>query len=238
MKKYKNRYENVACKDNATRLRIEKERVNTIYEVKTITAIVNKYIVREKIKLLDVGTGRGRLAIPLGKKGIQVTGIDIDKKNLPNNSQGSSFKACDFFHVSSTFKCKWDAVCFAWTTFGIILGEDFRLVDSVVNEIKKIIKLNGLVIIDNVADEEYLSKISTRVLMVHKDIYLYCDFSRKFTRGIPTVIFFENSLERLLKRHNFRLVHQAMYISEKENSAVNRKINRTLNFFTYPGFET
>ena len=59
--------------------------------------LINKYV-RKGSKILEIGCGTGRTAIPLALKGFNVTGIDISKKMLENAEKNAKKLKADRAH--------------------------------------------------------------------------------------------------------------------------------------------
>ncbi|UCE65691.1 MAG: class I SAM-dependent methyltransferase [Candidatus Zixiibacteriota bacterium] len=96
--------------------------------------IVEKLSLKPGKKFLDCPCGIGRIALPLAKKGIRVTGVDITRSYLDELSMKAKRRGLkvDLVHADMrriTFGSEFDAGGNLWTSFGFFEKEsDNRLV--------------------------------------------------------------------------------------------------------------
>lgn len=102
-------------------------------------------------EILDLGCGRGRHSIALGKRGYQVTGIDLSKEVIGKAeeiAEEAGLKNVTFLtgDMREPLDQSFDAVINLFTTFGYFLLDDENI--RVLGNIQKMLKEEGKAIID------------------------------------------------------------------------------------------
>jgi len=121
--------------------------VDTSLEVETLNKIFKKHQVK---KVLDVACGVGRHAIPLAKKGFDITGIDFSPHQLSKAREEADKEnvKLNFLLQDANIFCNenfFDAAICMWTT----LGEEPLEYEKVIKNVYESLKEKGIFVIDN-----------------------------------------------------------------------------------------
>lgn len=104
-------------------------------------------------RILDVGCGYGRIAIPLLKKGYDVCGIDLSanfikelKKELPSENSRRKFRVADMCDLPFNDKTFDVALCL-WSVFDELLLRKEQV--KALSEMRRVLKRGGLAFIES-----------------------------------------------------------------------------------------
>jgi 2-polyprenyl-3-methyl-5-hydroxy-6-metoxy-1,4-benzoquinol methylase len=129
--------------------------VNTDLEVNMLDGIFRKFKVKS---VLDVACGVGRHAIPLAKRGYQVTGIDFSPFQIKKSKEDAKTARAQvrFIRVDANafvYPEEFDAAICMWTT----LGEEPLQYRKVIRNVLSSLKPGGIFVVDN-RSWEYIPK--------------------------------------------------------------------------------
>jgi cyclopropane fatty-acyl-phospholipid synthase-like methyltransferase len=113
---------------------------------RTATYIIRKLGLKPGMSFLDCPCGIGRISIPLARKGIKVTGVDITTQYLDELSRkyrklNLSIKTVQSDMRKIDFKSQFDAAGNIWTSFGYFEKESDNLL--VLNKLNNALKPGG-----------------------------------------------------------------------------------------------
>lgn len=127
--------------------------------------ILGQLGLRRGQKVLDLGCGVGRHAIPLAQKGVSVTGLDSTASYLRMARERADRASLEVRWIEGDmrripYKDEFDAVINCWTSFGYFTNpqDDAR----VLKEARKSLKPGGLLFLDVVNGERVLNDPSER----------------------------------------------------------------------------
>lgn len=121
------------------------------YKTKKEYQFINKYLSDKIIKILDIGGGSGRFALPIMKSGFDITVIDLDK---------SAIEICREKGIAKAF-CV-DARYFNQNNFDIALAIELFLVtppEEIFVVANKVLNMNGLLIFVGTNKESWRYKL-------------------------------------------------------------------------------
>jgi len=135
-------------------------------------------LLRKDQKILDVGCGYGRIAIPLLKKGYEVYGIDLSRKYITELKRGLTskrlsqrFKVADMCNLpfdNDTF----DVVLCLWSSFEELLHKKEQV--KAVCGMKRVLKQKGSAFIE--------SHLYTNPSRVDRKIATPCGYQKRIMR--------------------------------------------------------
>jgi SAM-dependent methyltransferase len=150
-------------------------------------------------KVLDVACGNGRICIPLGKRGFDVTGIDVSKayiedaiKRAVKHKIQARFIHGDMRKLDRLVRGKYDVVLSVWTSIGYY---DKKTDRNMFRMISKHMRKNGLFLLLNTMSHEYLLNHYCRGLYNETDKYVVLHQDVRFDRfhsvNTETWVFYE-----------------------------------------------
>ncbi len=124
-------------------------------EYERIKELIQEKFKTKKIKILEVGSGTGRLAKKLAKTFEKIKGIDIEEKYIKYSNNKYKIKNLNFEKANIENykeKEKYDVILFSW------MGLHYQKnIDKIIKNTKKLIKKDGLIIIlDAYYETEYM----------------------------------------------------------------------------------
>ncbi len=133
-------------------------------EADSIASFFEKQGLVHGSKIIELGCGNGRVAIPLAKKGYNVTCLDISNifiedanKKAERERVTKNFNTIvyDAYRVDELFSGEYDAAYLNWTTLlGYCLDKKYDR--ELFEKIYKIVKTNGLLLVLNTANRDLL----------------------------------------------------------------------------------
>lgn len=121
----------------------EKDKPITPYPHKLIKYIINKYKIKSKMKVLDLGCGRGDFLEPFKYENIDIYGVDFAENSIKDlKSKNYNVKYCDFGVASIPFKNDYFDIIFSKSVI-----EHLDNPENYLSEIKRILKPNGRLLI-------------------------------------------------------------------------------------------
>lgn len=189
--------------------------------------IVENYL-NEGENLLDIGMGTGTLAIIAAKKGVKVTGIDysekmldVARKNLKNENLSESVKIIKMpvIDLDEAFpNNSFDKVT-ATLSFSELYQKEQEFC---LNQIYRILKENGeFIIVDEVKPKKFWKKVV--YFFVRMPISLL-NFIKAHISTSPLTHF-----EQKLKKHNFMILEEKLYLLDTLKLIQSKKIKGDLN---------
>lgn len=149
------------------------------------SAFIHKYLPKQKIKVLDIGGGSGRFAIPLSKYGNDVTVVEPNNEAISILSKKSTIKCinCTFEEFASSEK-------FDLVLIIEVLG-NFMDIESVFSKVYNMLSSNGILIISTRNTNALMNKLK---LTLRRKRYIY--------NGYTTI----NSYKKLLNEQKFDIL--------------------------------
>jgi 2-polyprenyl-3-methyl-5-hydroxy-6-metoxy-1,4-benzoquinol methylase len=127
--------------------------------------IIEKMGLRKNMKVLDCPCGIGRVSIPLARKGLRVTGVDITQsyldefqRRLVRTDLKIPIMRADMKKI--TFRNEFDAVLNLWTSFGYF--EDDRENFAVIRKAYQALKPGGRFLLNVINRDWIITNFETR----------------------------------------------------------------------------
>jgi ubiquinone/menaquinone biosynthesis C-methylase UbiE len=170
-------------------------------------SLVNKYL-GNSVEILDLACGTGNMSIPIAKKGLFVTGVDISEEmlmvaNEKAYEEGLRTKFIKHDIVNINLKKKFDMVTCFTDGFNYISYNDFS---HLVDNIKRHLKKNGILIFDLSSKEKLEFTLGNNSFCeTHKDFsYIWENYYKDGVLEFDFTLFKKNSkgsYDRFLEHH-------------------------------------
>ncbi|MFN3403461.1 MAG: SAM-dependent methyltransferase [Cytophagaceae bacterium] len=172
------------------------------------------------MKVLDLGCGRGRHAVYLCQKGLNVTGIDIAQENIRYAKKFSSdtlnFRVHDM--RDELWDGGYDVILNLFTSFGYFLSEEEDL--KVLNNVYSALKTGGKFVIDFMNVDKIVGRLVTKQTITVEGIEF--NITRTFIDGF------------IIKDINFVVNEKEYHFQEKVKAITHQKF---LEYFSTTGFK-